>query len=38
MNKSGTIILVHFDNIHSLKYEYNNKCKEENKVLKGETL
>ena len=28
MHKSGTIILVHFDNRHSLKYEYNNKCKE----------
>ena len=28
--------MLHFDNRHSLKYEYNNKCKEQNKVLKGE--
>ena len=38
MHKNRTVILVHFDNRHSLKYEYNNKYKEENKVLKGENI
>ena len=29
MHKSVTMILVHFTNRHSLKYEYNNKYKEQ---------
>ena len=31
MHKNRTIILVHFINRHSLKYEYNNKYKETTK-------
>ena len=29
MHKNRTIILVYFHNRHSLKYEYNNKYKEQ---------
>ena len=38
MHKSGTIILVHFYNRHSLKYEYNNKYKEQNKVFERRNI
>ena len=34
MHKSWTIILVNFDNRHSLKYEYNDKYKEERRNKK----
>ena len=33
MHKSVTVILVHFHNRHSLKYEYNNKYKEERRNI-----
>ena len=33
MHKRGTIILVHFTNRHLLKYEYNNKYKEERRNI-----
>ena len=38
MHKSGTVILWIFTNRHSLKYEYNNKYKEQNKVFERRNI